>query len=184
MLTELQQKKQQRFFGLLDSNRDGFVERKDFEAVAENLCIIQGIEMDTASYGRMEEVSEKLWIDIREYIDTSRDDRCSAEEWIKFTDEQIVNCDEAWYDNYFDSVVTGLFSLFDANGDGLISDMEYMQIFISFRIEPRHAATCFRRLDLNNDGYLNRDDLSNAVKEFFRSDDPKVDGNWLFGNWE
>lgn len=184
MLTELQEKKQRHYFKLLDYDHNGFIEKTDFQAIAENLCVIQGIDTDTIAFRQIEEASEKLWMDIKEYIDINRDDKCSIQEWLLFADEQIVNCDEGWYDNYINSVVTGLFSLFDANHDGLISDMEYLDIFISFRIEVRYAAKCFKRLDLNNDGYISKEELAKAVKEFLRSDDPDADGNWLFGNWE
>ncbi|MEQ9424287.1 MAG: EF-hand domain-containing protein [Cyclobacteriaceae bacterium] len=184
MLSPVQEKKQRLYFKLLDFDRNGFIEKNDFQSIAENLCIIQGIELDTIAFREIEEAGEKLWMDIREYVDTNRDDKCSFEEWMAFADEQIVNSDEAWYDNYINSVVNGLFDLFDANNDGLISDMEYLDLFISFRIEVRFAARCFRKLDLNNDGYISRDELVTAVREFLRSDDPEAPGNWLFGNWE
>ena len=182
MLTPFQEKKQRHYFKLLDYDRNNFIERDDFQAIAENLCIIQGIELDTIAYRQIEEASEKLWMDVREYIDSNRDDRCSMEEWLKFADEQIVNCDEVWYNNYINAVVVGLFNLFDANNDGLLSDLEYLDIFVSFRIEVRYAARCFTKLDINNDGYINKEELVKAVSEFLRSDNPDDPGNWLFGD--
>ncbi len=183
MLTELQEKKQYLFFRLLDSDRDGFISTDDFKSIGENICIMQGIELDTKVFRQIDEASQKLWMDIREYNDASRQDKCSIEEWLAFADDQIVNCDEAWYDNYINAVVNGLFLLFDSNGDGLISDREFLKIFVSFRVEVRSTSSCFRKLDLNNDDHISREELINAVKEFLRSDDINASGNWLFGDW-
>lgn len=183
MLTELQEKKQRLFFRLLDSDRDGYISSKDFKSIGENICIMQGLELDTIVFRQIDEANEKLWMDIREYNDRSSRDSCSIEEWLKFSDDQIVNCDEVWYDNYINAVVTGLFLLFDSDGDGLISDREFFNIFVSFRVEVRSTSICFRKLDLNNDGHIALEELVEAVKEFLRSDDPNANGNWLFGEW-
>ena len=182
MLTALQEKKQKLFFSLLDLDRDGYIHADDFKAIGENLCIMQGIELDTIVFRQIDEASEKLWMDIREYNDRNRQDKCSIEEWLEFADDQIVNCDDVWYDNYINAVVNGLFLLFDSDGDGLISDREFLDIFVSFRVEVRSTSSCFRKLDLNNDGHITREELVTAVKEFLRSDDVNANGNWLFGD--
>ncbi len=181
MLNHIQLKKQRLFFSLLDSNHDGFIESNDFEAIGENVFIMLGIELDTYAFRQIEELSEKLRVDIREYTDKERGNKCSIDEWLSFADEQIVNCDEVWYGNYINSIVSGLFDMFDSNRDGLISDIEYINLFTSFRIEVRVASKCFKKLDNNNDGYISRDELVNAVKEFMRSNEPDVPGNSLFG---
>ncbi len=183
MLTDLQEKKQRLFFRLLDSDGDGYISSGDFKSIGENICIMQGLELDTIVFRQIDEANEKLWMDIREYSDQSRRDSCSIEEWLKFADDQIVNCDDVWYDNYINAVVTGLFLLFDSDGDGLISDREFFSIFVSFRVEVRYASSCFRKLDLNNDGHIAREELVIAVKEFLRSDNVEANGNWLFGDW-
>lgn len=183
MLTELQEKKQQLFFRLLDFDRDGYISANDFKAIGENLCLMQGIELDTIVFRQIDEASEKLWMDVREYNNDSHIDKCSIDEWLKFADDQIINCDEVWYDNYINAVVNGLFLLFDSDGDGLISDKEFLDIFVSFRVEVRSSVNCFHKLDLNNDGHIAREELVSAVKEFLRSDEVNANGNWLFGNW-
>ncbi|MDA0196008.1 MAG: EF-hand domain-containing protein [Bacteroidetes bacterium] len=169
---------------MLDSNHDGFIESTDFEAIGENVFIMLGIELDTHAFRQIEELSEKLRVDIREYTDKKRGNKCSIDEWLSFADEQIVNCDEEWYNNYINSIVSGLFDMFDSNSDGLISDIEYINLFTSFRIEVRFASKCFKQLDTNNDGYISRDELVTAIKEFMRSDKPDTSGNSLFGDLE
>ena len=181
MLTELQEKKQKVFFKLLDADGDGFISSNDFKGIGENLCIMQGIGLDTSVFRDIEEASEKLWMDIRQYISGEDKGKCDVNGWLAFSDEQIVNSDQAWYDNYINSVVSVLFLLFDSDGDGLISDREFMSIFLSFRVEVRLAAKSFKMLDQNHDGHLAKGELAAAVSDFFRSDDPASNGNHIFG---
>ena len=90
MLTDLQEKKQRLFFRLLDFDRDGYINANDFKSIGENLCIMQGLELDTIVFRQIEEVSQKLWMDIREYNDEEHPDRCSIQEWLTFADDQII----------------------------------------------------------------------------------------------
>ena len=47
MLTILQQIKHRYIFNVLDFDNNGYIEKADFIAIAENLCMVRGEETDT-----------------------------------------------------------------------------------------------------------------------------------------
>ncbi|MCY0939323.1 EF-hand domain-containing protein [Streptomyces sp. H34-S4] len=43
------------------------------------------------------------------------------------------------------------------------------------------AREVFRRLDQDGDGLITRDDLLEAIREYYFNDDPESAGSWLLG---
>jgi Ca2+-binding EF-hand superfamily protein len=48
-------------------------------------------------------------------------------------------------------------------------------------VTEAEAADAFRRLDLDRDGYLSREEIFQNMKEYYFTDDPNAPGNWFFG---
>ncbi len=184
MLTDLQRQKQSYIFNLLDFDSNGFIERDDFVGIAENLCIVRGEELDSDEAQEVLEQCHQLWDSLEFYIDANRDDKCTLDEWLLFVDLQLVNNDsDDGYHKYIDSVVGRLFDLYDTNGDGHISIDEFIDIFLSFRLEAGLVAKSFKMLDINGDGIITKEELVKAVNEFLLSNNIDAPGNWIFGNW-
>lgn len=180
MLTELQRDKLERFFYILDFDRNGVIEKDDFIGIAENLCILWGIREADPRYKKLMKQFEDSWSRFDFFVNAN-DGRANWEHWIHFGEEVIVNGDEDMYNAYVEQYVGELFDNFDTDKDGYISLDEFIDLFVSYRIEVRFAAKAFRKIDLNHDSLISRGELIKAVKEFFRSDDPDAPGNWLFG---
>lgn len=181
MLTALQKRKQTHYFNLVDVDKNGFIEASDWNAIGQNLAAMRGVEVDSPVYEGISTVIGTIWQNLSQYVDTNRDNRASLEEWLQFEDERVINCDEEWYDAYVNTIVRSVVALFDADGDGVISADEYRNIMVSFNIAPRHAIVAFRKLDINGDGHLSKDEMIQHVRDFHRSDNPDTPGNWLFG---
>jgi len=182
MLTELQLNKLEKFFYILDYDRNGAIERDDFVAIAENLCILWNIKEDDPEYDLTIRKFTEWWKQFNLFINNDSSDRASWDDWLNFAEERIVNGDEKIVNTYVDNYVGGIFDKFDSNKDGYINLDEFIDLFVAYRIEVRFAAKSFRKLDKNGDGRISRGELISAVKEFFRSSDPDAPGNWLFGS--
>lgn len=180
MLTPLQIKKQTHYFNILDFDKNGYIQRDDFEAIGENLCIIRDFDYDSHEYNTMMNLVTGIWDKVQPYLEG---DECSLNTWLEIMDQVLVNSDANWFEQYVGAFVTTLFDLFDINRDGYISQTEYVDLFIGLRIEVRFAPKAFRNLDLNRDGKISRDELMQSVEEFIKSNDPAEAGNWLFGAW-
>lgn len=182
MLSQLLSNKLEKFFYILDYDRNGIIEKADFVAIAENLCILWGVKETDAKYKEIMGRFEDGWVQFDLFVNGMEQGSANWEHWIHFAEERIVGGDETIFGAYVENYVGGLFDNFDADNDGYIDLDEFIDLFVAYRIEVRFAAKAFRKLDLNKDNLISRGELITAVKEFFRSNDPEAPGNWLFGS--
>lgn len=179
MLSEFQTLKLRHYFNVLDFDSNGLLEEDDFIGVGENLAILLGYDYDAAEFVEVQEVFKKHWHDIHSSMGMGSR-QVTLEQWLAFADEMLVNRTEA---SFVKQWIFDMISLFDTDKDELISMMEYVDFFVAYRIEVRYSAKSFRRLDLNNDGFISKEELVSAINQFFTSDHPDDAGNWLFGFW-
>lgn len=180
MLTELQIDKLERFFYVLDYDRNGIIEKEDFIGIAENLCILWRIKEGEEKYDLIKSRFEEGWNHFNLFVNNNSG-KANWDHWLQFAEQVIVNGDEAIFSEYVDEFVGEIFDNFDTDNDGYINLDEYIDLLVGYRIEVRFAAKSFRKLDRNHDDLISRGELISAVKEFFRSDNPDDPGNWLFG---
>ncbi|MEQ9405836.1 MAG: EF-hand domain-containing protein [Cyclobacteriaceae bacterium] len=182
MLSELQTNKLERFFYILDFDRNGIIEEADFLAIAENLCVLWGVREESAEYVKVMNSFAEDWKSFNHFVNND-DGKANWDHLVEFADKMIVNGDPEMFASYVDGFTGEVFDNFDSDRDGYISLNEFIDLFVAYRIEVRFAAKAFRKIDLNHDDLISRGELISAVKEFFRSDDPEAPGNWLFGNF-
>lgn len=180
MLTQLQINKLERFFYILDYDRNGVIEKDDFMGIAENLCILWRIREGDERYEVIKRKFESGWNHFNMFVNNN-DGKANWDHWVHFAEEVIIKGDEAIFSEYVNEFVGDLFDNFDTDNDGYIDLDEYIDLLVGYRIEVRFAAKSFRKIDRNHDDLISRGELINAVKEFFRSNDPDAPGNWLFG---
>ena len=183
MLSQFQTDKLTYFFHLLDFNRNGVITVEDFEAIAENLCVLWGFHEGTQSFDMIMQKCRYSWETFIKFYHDSDVKEASLEDWLEFADKNIVNANEETYKIYVSNMVAEIFDFFDTNRDNYISIEEFIDLFMAYRIEIRYSAKSFTKLDLNGDERLSRSELLKAVAEYFRSDNEEDKGNWLFGFW-
>jgi Ca2+-binding EF-hand superfamily protein len=181
MMTELQTKKQTHYFNLVDIDNNGFIEKEDWEKIGENLAAMRNIEQGSETYKGIQAGLGTIWTNLQEHADVDSDGKVSLEEWLLFEDEKVINCDEEWYDSYVNNIVRGLFAVLDEDQNGVISQVEYINLMVSFHVSPSDARDAFQKLDSDGSGTIDEAELIQAVRDFRRSDKPETPGNWLFG---
>ncbi|MBU2914709.1 MULTISPECIES: EF-hand domain-containing protein [Reichenbachiella] len=181
MLSPIQIQKQTHFFKVLDFDRSGTIEREDFEAIGENLCIVRDFDIDTEEYNTVMKMTETIWNSLLPFIDG---DHGTLEQWLNFMSSLLDPKNEETYKKYVLNFTSTIFKLFDLNDDGYISQNEYIDLFIGMRIEVRFAPKAFKSLDDNKDGKISHNEMIRSVDQFMRSSKPDALGNWLFGGWD
>ncbi|MEQ6122426.1 EF-hand domain-containing protein [Reichenbachiella sp. MALMAid0571] len=181
MLTPLQKRKQIHFFQILDFDRNGLIQRKDFEDIAENLSVIRSLDRNSKDHKFIRNLSLSIWNNMKKHVNATDG---NLDMWLTFMDSFVINSNNEWYDQYVKGMTQTVFDVFDTDRNGYISLDEYLDLFIGLRIEVRFAPVSFEKLDLNSDGKISKSELVKSVEEFLKSDDPAAGGNWLFGHWE
>lgn len=184
MLTPLQKKKLTHYFSVLDFDGNGLLEKQDFTSIGENLAILWGFRYGSEEYKKVLSQWESSWSDFREFMGRDEDSKATLEEWLHFADENIVNGSDELYEKHVNKVAREVIGYFDVNNDGNLSLDEYIDLFMAYRIEIRYSAKAFTKLDRNHDDYISGEELLTALRQFFRSNDENVPGNWLFGFWD
>lgn len=182
-LSDLQVQKLSYLFMLLDFNHNGSIQRDDFMNIAENMTIIKAATMEDVDANSIRKLMEMVWINLSG-METDPKYKIDLNRWLHFASHLIVNCPEETYSRNIDGIVKFIFKYFDDNNDQELNFNEYMSMLVSFRAEFRSARKSFDLMDTNGDNVISIEELSQSVREFFKSSDANSPGNWLFGDWE
>jgi len=178
MMTEYQRKKQVRWFNVLDGNKDGFLERADFEVIGHRLAATMNVES-----GPIHESIIAGWVDTWEHmqqaVDQNRDGRVSLGEFLNFEDRVIYQVTPEEYTTYMGGNAKAMVALADLDQNGTLSPSEWRWQFRGFGIEDSAADESFQHIDTNGDGQITVDELIEAWRQFHFSDDPNAPGNWI-----
>lgn len=79
-----------------------------------------------------------------------------------------------------DESVRVTFLLHDRDQDGLLTAEDYAHWMAAWGIESG-AASGFRRLDQDRDGYLSLAEAVAHIREFYFTNDPEATGNYFYG---
>lgn len=178
-MTELQRAKWTHNFNVLDHNGDGLLEKKDIREVADNLAEMRGYEEGTSSYEEVQEQMMQMWHQARALSGAEEKSHLTLEDWIAH-EEELINSDEL-IEDYMKGIAEAVFNLLDADGDGKISEEEYVNAVQAYGGDREQGQVAFEKLDVDESGSLTWEELLKAVKQFHLSDDPEARGNWLFG---
>jgi len=184
MLSEVQQKKINHFFNVLDVNKNGSLQLDDFVHVSEE--IIEQLSIDRQSRGGQLILIKANRLFVQFLIDTHQPElSISLYDWMKFFEREISNPRESGVlYSYIFRTTFHLFSLFDLNRDNHISLDEYANMWSIYKIPLGHLETSFNQLDQNNDSLISAQEMVSGLNDFFNSADRNACGNLIFGPWE
>jgi hypothetical protein len=179
MLTDLQKRKLTVLFQHHDMDEDGFLGKADYERFAERFCEVQGYAPDSPQGEAAHAQNMAVWEQVRQVADKDGDGRVTLEEYLGSWN--VTLSDKKLYDQLVTGYAQSLLALWDRDGDGRLSGVEYAAFLGCYGVGEESAREAFRHLDPDGHGYLTLETLTRRYDEFFLVDDPDAPGSWVFG---
>ncbi|KAH9509721.1 hypothetical protein Btru_044336 [Bulinus truncatus] len=183
-LTEFQRKKILSLFeNLYDLNKDGVIEKCDFDNAVEKISTLHHWKNNDEAFKQAQETVNSIWEGLRLRADKNKDGRITKEEWTKMWEECIKDVVEGkkfpeWQQKYMEF----MFYANDTSGDGFIDRDEYTAIYRLFGFSNADVNLCFDKISQGiPDSKLSKDDFEALWREYFVAEDAEAKGNYLFG---
>lgn len=179
MFSDFQKRKLTRYFQFYDIDKNGYIERDDYMLFAQRLAHVRNWHEGSIQYQMLVGRFHAEWDLLRSFADMSGDARISLDEWFSYHRHLYL------FDKKFqvgeDDIIGAIFETLDMNGDGFITENEFIQFYSIYNMDAQLAKTVFNNLDENEDGVLTRKEIAKLYRQFAHGDDPDAVGNELFG---
>jgi Ca2+-binding EF-hand superfamily protein len=180
MLNILQQRKLDRAFSHLDTDRDGVIEWEDWIELATRITGAFGQSPASAQGAEVVSSFEQLWQTLLSHLDLDGDRRISPQEWQSGMAQAFVNSEDSYRANFHPAAVA-VFGLADTDNDGHLTLQEFLALQRAFGTGPDDAEKAFQHLDRDGSGTLTVEELVRASEQYYRGADSDAEGNWLWG---
>lgn len=180
MLTDVQKSKLDRRFELLDADGDGFITAADYDLAAAHVCEAFDFAEGSPQHERIHVIYLRLWVALSRKTDSNGNERITREQFVRSCAESIVEPARG-YDRIIRPVAQTIFDLIDDDDSGTLEVEELANWANAYGVCADDAERAFRALDRNGDGVLDLEEVQQALKEFYTSDDPDAPGNRIFG---
>ncbi|MBB5953824.1 Ca2+-binding EF-hand superfamily protein [Saccharothrix tamanrassetensis] len=180
-VSPLVESKLERRFRTYDLDGNGVIDRSDFELVARRVAAAFGLPAHEARIVRLDVVVLGVWERLAETADADHDGRITLDEY-KAAFARHVLADKEAYAAAYQPFIDAMLDIADEDGDGRLGVGEYVKWHTALMsIPPEEAAEAFHHVDRDGNGHLTREEMTEAVLEYYFSDDPGAPGNWLTG---
>jgi len=182
MLSELQTKKLTYYFHTFDVDKNGVLEKSDFDRIVNGVAEAYNITQDSETYQYISSTYGKRWEALAKEADTNADNKVSLDEWLSYQDKLL---NDSKSDFLYLKIASMFTDIQDVDKDGAISLEEYKVIYKVHGIGNDTLATeIFSKLDFDGDGKIMKNDCLNLVADFYLSGNPQSPGNLFFGPYE
>ncbi|MGK7946060.1 MAG: EF-hand domain-containing protein [Microcystaceae cyanobacterium] len=178
MLSELRKQKLIRFFNILDCNQDGVLSPEDFQQTIDMIIKLRDLKWPDQTYEELHFFWSGFSSRLQVWADRNADGKVTQDEWLWYL-EQMLDQFEARYVKR--ALVNIILESMDFSHDQKVSLEEFSKFYQLYNFETTESERIFSHLDLDKNGYLTKDELTQLLDEFLYSEDTKAKGNWLFG---
>jgi Ca2+-binding EF-hand superfamily protein len=180
-ISPLVESKLERRFHTYDTDGNGVIERRDFELVPERVAMAFGLPADDRRIIQLRAVLLGVWSRLAETSDSDGDGRITMEEY-KTGFAQHVLIDQQAYARAYQPFIDTMMEIADVDGNGRVTSDEYVRWYTALMcISPAEARESFTHLDRDGDGAITHQEMTDAVLEYYFSEDPDAPGNWMTG---
>ncbi len=180
MISNLQERKLDRMFGLLDRDTNNVLEYEDLLGYASRLMsAFSTVPTDPKGQAVLDGF-HVFWQLLLSSIDLDGDRKITIDEWRAGMTAAFI-ADGGGFERGLRPAAQAVMALADTDGDGTVSRTEFQASAEAMGVAAGDREVAFDHLDTDGSGTLSVDELVGAVKEYVISADPDVRGNWLLG---
>jgi len=122
-----------------------------------------------------------LWEMLAAAADGDGDGRISRAEYKAAFTAGLLKTPQS-FDVCYQPFLDAIMDVADGGGDGRLSHAEHIRWIGSLmNVPPDDGAEIARRLDADADGYIDRQDILDAIRAYYLDEDPASAGSWLLG---
>lgn len=155
-----------------DANRDGLIQRADFNLVVERY----------RKMGASEEHLKKINSAFESlYTKWGLVDDSTALTYDEFASRQWEAMPESGFKERGAKLFSGMFQIVDGNGDGEISFQEWVDYYKALGINTDYARASFDAMDTNSDGIISMEEFTVYSVEFFFSAEDTLNSSIMYG---
>jgi hypothetical protein len=180
MTGQLQREKAAYYFSIIDEDNNKYIEADDFEMRAERLVEARGVT-DPDAKAEIHDQVMNWWHHLCSVADVDNDERVTQREWQRYwqgLQTAVENSNEAVLDE-LERAARATFRSIKVDDGDQVTQAEYAEWLAAWGVDDAEAP--FDRLDRDDTGGLTEEDLVQAVREFYLSNDPDAPGNVLYG---
>ncbi|MGK7933949.1 MAG: EF-hand domain-containing protein [Microcystaceae cyanobacterium] len=178
MLSELRKRKLIRFFDVLDRNQDGVLSPEDFKQTIDMIIKLRDLKWPDPLYEEIHFFWSGFSRRLQVWADKNADGKITQAEWIWYLEQMLYQFEARYIKR---ALIKITLVTMDFSKDQKVSLEEFTQFYQLYDINKAESEQAFSHLDLDKDGYLTKDELTQLFEEFLYSEDPKAEGNWFFG---
>lgn len=179
-ISEVKRAKFTHYFHAMDTTGDGYIREEDYLAAADRVIAVLEVDPGAELAQRLKAGYLRNWAAIAQ-ADTDGDHAVTVDEWVEMF--QRLSMDAAQFEGTVVERGQLIMQLFDRDRDSRISLDDWQLFFRTIGVPETDYRTAFEKLDRSGNGYLTFDEITEAGREFFSSDDPDARGNWLYGDF-
>jgi Ca2+-binding EF-hand superfamily protein len=178
-ITPFLDRKLTRRFQTYDTDRDGYLERTDFETAAGRMAAEFGLPADDPDGRRLTALCVGVWEHLCAVSGALT--RISEEQYKAAFAAGLLETEEHFDAGYVPFLQT-IVAIADTDGDGRLTAEDHIRWTGSLmNLSEDVARGIHARLDADGDGFIDAADLLAAIRDYYFDDAPDSAGAWLLG---
>ncbi|MFC3492145.1 EF-hand domain-containing protein [Glycomyces rhizosphaerae] len=170
-----------RWFDTLDVEGNEYITEENLRQAADRVLAARGVPVESPMGIELREATARLWTDFIASADSTGDGRVGRKELRNILAENMLT-DRIAAGAKLATVADAYFAITDADGDGLISSGEFVQLLRNWNgVDYRESHRIFEQLDADHDNRITPEEWRKAIFGFFLSPERDHPANDLMG---